>query len=293
MLFHDRIFAVFITAIWGMNFIVIHWGLKEISPQTLCWIRFFLASTPLIFFVKRPLLSIRVIIIFGLLMFVMQFTFLFSAMKEGMTAGLASLLMQTQIFFTSFLAVIFLEERIDKWQIIATIISFLGIFLVGKHLNTYISLSGFLLTMAAAASWGVANLYTKKINKTNMFSLIVWGSFFAWPPLLLISVISDGSDKIIYSISHMSLLSLFSILYIVYPSTILAFTAWSKLLSKYPATMVVPYTLLVPIFGLLSSAIFLREPLPCWKIIAAVLVISGLCINILAPRVYLRLSVIR
>jgi O-acetylserine/cysteine efflux transporter len=121
-----------------------------------------------------------------------------------------------------------------------------------------------------------------------MLALVIWGSFIAWPPLLLISFFFDGTDKIIYSLNHLSKLSVFSIIYIVYPSTLFAFTAWSWLLSKYPATLVVPFTLLVPIFGILSSAIFLGEPLQSWKIVAAVLIIGGLCINLLAPRFALK-----
>ncbi|HZW61134.1 MAG TPA: EamA family transporter [Candidatus Babeliales bacterium] len=291
MRLHHVAIAVLITAIWGMNFVVIHLGLKEVSPQILCCIRFFLASFPMILFVKRPSVPFKEIAIYSFVMFILQFTFLFTGMKVGMTAGVASLLMQTQIFFTVFLAFSVLGEKLNRWQIIGALISFSGIILVGKNLGNSVSLLGFILTIAAAGSWGMGNLISKRIGKVNMFSLVIWGSFIAWPPLLLVSIVFDGPDKFIYSLEHLSWLSVFSIAYIVYPTTLFGFAAWSWLLSKYPASMVAPFTLLVPIFGVLSSAIFLDEPLQPWKLIAAALVISGLCINLLIPRLVVRLSV--
>lgn len=291
MQLHHIILAILITAIWGTNFVVIHLGLREISPQVLCWVRFLLASFPMIFFVKCPQVPLKEIAVFSFVMFILQFTFLFTAMRVGMTAGIASLLMQTQIFFTIFLAFLFLGEKTNRWQIVAAMVSFLGITLVGINLGNNISFSGFILTLVAAGSWSIGNLRSKKMGKTNMLALVIWGSFLAWPPLLLISFLFDGKDQIIYSLSHLSWSSVFSIIYIVYPSTLFAFSGWSWLLSKYPATMVAPFTLLVPIFGILSSAIFLGEPLESWKLTAAILVISGLCINLLAPRFVLKRSI--
>jgi O-acetylserine/cysteine efflux transporter len=291
MRLHHIAIAILITMLWGLNFVVIHLGLNEISPQILCFIRFFLASLPIVLFVKRPLVPFKEIVLYSLVMFILQFTFLFTGMKVGMTAGLASLLMQTQIFFTVFLAFSFLGEKLSKWQIIGALVSFSGIILVGSNLGNNISLLGFILTIAAACSWGIGNLISKRLGKVNMFSLVVWGSFIAWPPLLLVSIVIDGLDKLIYSLEHLSWLSVVSIAYIVYPTTLFGFAAWSWLLSKYPASMVAPFTLLVPIFGILSSIIFLGEPLQSWKLIAAALVISGLCINLLIPRLSVRLSV--
>ena len=156
------------------------------------------------------------------------------------------------------------------------------------NLGGEISIYGLLLIVAAAASWGLGNLISKKLGKVDMLALVVWGSLVAWPPLLALSFILEHNSWSIESISHISWLTIGAIGYIVYPSTLLGFAAWSWLLSHYPAATVAPFTLLVPIFGFTASTLVLGEPLSQWKINAATLVIAGLCINLFGPRIAIR-----
>lgn len=282
MRLHHLALAVLIAAIWGFNFVVLQLGLQQIPPQLLCVLRFMGASFPAIFFIKKPATSWRLIILYGLVIFALQFTLLFSGIKVGMAPGLASLLMQTQVFFTLFLAFIFLDEKPRKGQILGAMVSFAGIALVAAHLGGKVSWAGFFLVIAAAFAWSVGSLISKKIGKVNMFSLITWGSFVAWPPLLLLSLIIDGPEKIFLSLHQLSGLSIMCVLYIIYLSTIFCFMIWNSLLAHYPATLVAPFMLLVPIFGMLSALLFLNESFQPWKLLAAILVITGLVMNILA-----------
>jgi O-acetylserine/cysteine efflux transporter len=282
--------AILITAIWGFNFIMLHLGLKQVSPQTLGFIRFFGSAFPAIFFVKKPNIPFRIILLYGFIMFALQFSFLFSGLATGVPAGIASLIMQTHVFFTIFLGLLFLNEEPNKWQIVGGIISFCGIGLIGLHLNKEIPISGLLLILGAALTWGIGNLITKKIKGVNMLSLVVWGSFVAWPPLLVSTIFIDGFDNLVYTFEHLSWVSVISIFYIIYLSTLIGFAVWSNLLARYPTAVVAPFTLLVPIFGMFCSSLFLGEPLQHWKLYAAALVISGLCINLLAPRLMLKIG---
>jgi O-acetylserine/cysteine efflux transporter len=280
--------ALLVTMIWGCNFVFIKFGVAEISPLFLCAIRFFLASVPAIFFIKPPAAPVKIIIIYGLLMFGLQFSFLFLGIKAGMTPGLASLLAQVQVFFSLFFAAFFLQEKLRLMQVIGAFISFVGIGLVAEHLNGSATISGFLLVIAASMWWGLGNLVTKQIRHVNMMALVVWGSFVACLPLLLCSLFFEGPQKMVASIHHITWLGVGSVFYIVYASTWVGYGVWNNLISHYPIATVVPFTLLVPIFGLLSSALILGEPLQSWKIIAGLLVISGLCINILSARFALK-----
>jgi O-acetylserine/cysteine efflux transporter len=281
--------AILVVAIWGVNFVVIKVGLKEVPPILLCALRFFLAAFPAVFFIKRPAAPLRMVVGFGLVMFSLQFALLFSGMYAGTTAGLASLLLQVQVFFTVFLAVLFLAEKPSIWQIVGALVSFSGIGLVAANLGGEISIYGLLLIVAAAASWGLGNLISKKLGKVNMLALVVWGSLVAWPPLLALSFILEQNSWSVETISHISWLTIGAISYIVYPSTLLGFAAWSWLLSHYPAATVAPFTLLVPIFGFTASTLALGEPLSQWKINAATLVIVGLCINLFSSRIAIRI----
>ncbi|MGJ0430936.1 EamA family transporter [Methylobacter sp.] len=281
--------AILIIAIWGFNFVVIKVGLKELPPILLCAVRFFLAAFPAVFFIRRPAVSFYKVMVFALVMFVFQFTLLFSGMNAGTTAGLASLVLQVHVFFTVALAVVFLAEQPSVWQVIGALTSFSGIGLVAANTGGEIPVLGLVLIVAAAASWGIGNLISKKLGKVDMLALVVWGSLVAWPPLLLLSYLLEQGSWSPDGISHLSWLTVGAVGYLVYPSTLLGFAAWSWLLSHYPAATVAPFTLLVPVFGFTSSALVLGEPIHQWKIAAAVLIIAGLCINLTGARIAMRL----
>ncbi|MFA6994732.1 MAG: EamA family transporter [Candidatus Paceibacterota bacterium] len=280
--------AILVVAIWGFNFVAIKVGLKEIPPILLCALRFFLAAFPAVFFIKRPAVPFRLVIAFGLVMFAFQFALLFSGMSAGTTAGLASLVLQVQVFFTVVLAVIFLAEQPSLWQIAGALTSFSGIGLVAINIGGEVSALGLVLIVAAAASWGIGNLIAKTLGKVDMLALVVWGSLVAWPPLLLLSCLLEQGSWSLEGISHLSWLTIAAVGYIVYPATLLGFAVWSWLLSHYPAATVAPFALLVPVFGFTSSALALGEPLYAWKVAAAMLIIAGLCINLMGARIAIR-----
>lgn len=276
--------ALLVVVVWGINFLFVRLGLEEIPPFQLCALRLLLASLPAIFFVKIPTISFRLLLWYGLVMFGLQFSLLFLGMYAGMPAGMASLILQVQVFFSLFFANIYLKEQPNLWQIIGAMISFSGIAVVAFHFDEKINLIGFAFILAAAASWGVGNLLTKKAAKCNMMALVIWGSFVACIPMLFISWFMEGSQSFILTYQKITLRGGFALFYIVYISTWVGYGVWNWLLSRYPVSSIVPFTLLVPIIGLLSSIIVLNEPLTTWKLLAALLVMCGLSINILSGR---------
>lgn len=280
--------ALLVVVIWGCNFIFVELSLREISPLLLCCIRFLLASLPLVFFFKPPAAPFKLVALYGLFMFALQFIFIFTGMYVGMPPGLASLLIQVQVFFSIFFAALFLREAPTLWQIVGALVSFSGILLVVMHFDKNVSLEGFLFIIVAALSWGLGNLVTKKMCHVNMMSLVAWGSLISCPPLLILCLIVDGPKSMINDFHRISLCGLGSIFYIVYASTWIGYGVWNWLLSRYPVAVVSPFTLLVPLIALISSALVLGEPLQSWKITAGLLIILGLCINIFGVRIKAR-----
>lgn len=277
--------ALAVVAIWGFNFVVIKVGLKEIPPILLCAIRFFFAAFPAVLLIKRPTVNFRWVIAYGLIMLSLQFALLFSGMQLGATAGLASLLLQLQVFFTIALAVVFLAENPSIWQMMGAMVSFSGVAMVALNVGGEVSTLGLFLIIAAAAAWGTGNLISKKIGKVDMLALVVWGSLFACPLLLLLSFFLEQSYWRNIGCAHVSWPTIGAVGYIVYLSTLLGYAVWSWLLSQYPVATVAPFTLLVPVFGFISSALILGESLDPWKITAAMLIIAGLCVNLLAAHI--------
>ncbi|RLP27679.1 EamA family transporter [Mesorhizobium sp. YM1C-6-2] len=281
--------ALVVVAIWGVNFAIIKLGLREVSPLALGVWRFALAVFPWIFFVKRPEAPVRLIVLYGLLIFAMQFGFMFTGMKVGMSAGLSSLVLQLQVFFTIGLSVLLLGERPAFWQLAGAVLAFAGVGVVAMHVGGDVTLAGLALLVAAAASWGGGNVVSKLISQqaaaVSMLGLVVWGSLVALPPLTIVALIVDR-EAFLQSFTGLDWVSLGSIAYIVYLSTLFGFAAWSTLLGRYPVSTVAPFTLLVPVFGFLGSAVLLGEPLQGWKLAASGLVVAGLGLNLFGPRLF-------
>ena len=281
--------ALGIVLIWGVNFAIIEIGLRLVSPLALGVARFFLAAFPWVFFVRRPNVPLSLIATYGLLIFALQFGFLFTGMKIGMSAGLSSLILQLQVFFTIGLSVALLGERPRFWQLVGAVLAFSGVGLVALHVGGEVTTAGLILLVAAAASWGGGNIVSKQISlraaSPNVLGLVVWGSLFALPPLLAVALVLDR-ERFVSSFTGLDWISAGSIAYIVYLSTLFGFAAWSGLLARYPVSTVAPFTLLVPVFGFLGSAVLLGEPLQDWKLVASSLVIAGLCLNLFGPRLF-------
>lgn len=284
--------AMAVVVIWGLNFAVIKLGLQQVSPIALGVIRFVLAVLPWIFFVRRPTAPMWEIALYGLLIFAMQFGFLFTGMKLGVSAGLSSLVLQTQVFFTIGLSMLALGERPTVWQLTGAALAFIGIALiVMQGSGADVTLLGLGLLIAAAFSWGAGNIVAKRIltrsGGSDMLGLVIWGSLFAIPPLLLTELLLEPGG-LMASLSNLDWVSVGSIAYIVYLSTLFGFAVWAYLMSLYPVAMVAPFTLLVPIFGFIGSAIVFGEAIDDWKLAAAALVIAGLAVNLFGPRLFAR-----
>jgi O-acetylserine/cysteine efflux transporter len=286
MPFAHVLLALLVVTIWGANFIFIKFSLEEFSPLFLCTLRFLLASVPAIFFVKPPKVPFRIIVMYGMVTFALQFIFLFVGMYLGVTAGMTSLILQVQVFFSLFFAAVFLGDKPSVGQIVGAMVSFVGIGLVAFNLDQDIPLLGFLCILAAAATWGLGNLITKKVHQVNMFSFVIWGCFVASIPLLILSLIFEGPASMLDSYQHMTWLGAVSLLYTVILSTLVGYGVWNWLVGKYPVAMIVPFTLLVPVVGVLTSILVLGEPFQLWKLVAGLFVISGLYINLLSSRLF-------
>lgn len=283
---YHLLLALLVAIVWGVNFTFAKLSLDEVSPLMLCALRFILASIPAIFFIPRPAIPFRAIILYGLVMFALQFALSFVGMSVGMTPGMASLIMQMQVFFSIFFAVMFLGEEVRIWQVGGALVSFMGIGMVALHLDKNISLLGFICVLSAAATWGVGNLIIKKAKKVNMISMVVWGCFVACIPMILLSLIFEGPSRIVESYHHLTWVGFSSLLYMVYISTWVGYGIWNWLLSRYPVSVIVPFTLLVPIVGMMSSVFILGESFELWKAAAGGLVIFGLYINNFGARFF-------
>ena len=276
--------ALAIMAVWGTNFVVIKVSLDAFPPFLFAALRFTFAFLPLAFFIPRPKVSWGNLCAYGVAIGVGQFGILFFAIDGRISPGLASLVVQTQVFFTIGLAMFFAKERLRPYQAVAVLVSMTGLAIIGLHTDADTTFIGMGLVVFAGLSWGIGNTVSRRAGSINMLSYVVWASAFSLPPLLLISWIFEGGwEQMSASIISAPMGAWAGVFWQSWGNTVFGYAAWAWLLSKHPAAVVAPAPLLVPIFGMGASAYFLSEPLPLWKILAASLVIAGLVVNLFWP----------
>lgn len=290
--------AVLVTFIWGVNFTFIAWGLESFPPLMLTALRFFFTAVPLVFFLKPPKFN-RTLLIYAIGTFVMQYAFVFTAMHLGASAGLTALLLQIQIFITVLLAYFILGEAVSRMQIIGMLVGVLGLSVIALNLGGDMPLAGFVCILIAAIGWSFGNIASKQVstqamqqgsdgaiissntgrNKASALSalaLVVWGGLIACVILTLSSLIFETEAWQLATFTEASLKSWLSLGFIVYVSTLIGFGLWAHLLSQNTASKVMPFALLVPVFGMTTSVLLTGEVVTWWKMLAMILILSGL-----------------
>jgi len=302
--FNHLLLALAVVAVWGTNFVVIRWGLDGLPPLLFATLRFAASALPWLLFVPRPRVGWRAQAIFGVLLGVGQFGLLFLAIQGHISPGLASLVVQMQVFFTIGLSLWLMGERVRPYQLLGLLLAVSGLGIIGLHLDASVTLTGVALVLGAGFCWACANLVVKQATQhgtapqtagaspppVNMLHFMVWSSVYAVPPLLLLSLWVEGPAAIGAALSHAGPAIWASVLWQAIGNTLFGYGAWNWLLARHPAAAVTPLALLVPVFGMGSSALLLGEALPGWKLGAGALVLGGLAIIVLWPRLRSRLQ---
>ncbi len=279
--------ALAVVAVWGTNFVVIKIGLHDMPPLLFATLRFVLSALPFLLFVKRPAVAWRYLMGYGLFMG-LQFALLYLAMRQDVSPGLASLLMQSQVFMTLLLVAVLQHERMALPQLAALALATLGFVLIAwqsfDQSHADVTPLGLGLALSGALAWACANLISRSIGKVDMLGFMVWSSLFAIPPLLLCVLWVEGPANIAATLPHISAAAWAAVAWQAVGNTLFGFGAWGWLLARHPAATVTPMALLIPIFGMGASSLLLGEELQSWKLAATALVIGGLALNVLASR---------
>jgi len=294
----DMLLALCVVVAWGVNFVVIKLGLQGMPPFLLAGLRFSLVAFPAIFFVRRPPIPLRWLVVYGMTISFGQFAFLFLAIKLGMPAGLASLVLQAQAFFTLLLGALLLSEKLRWNHIVGIIIATLGMFMLATagmegQTTAGITLTTMMLTLAAALSWGLGNITNKIImrnRKVPIMSLVVWSALVPVVPFFACSLLFDGQAAILNSLLHIGLQTILALIYLAFIATIIGYAIWGNLLSRYETWRVAPLSLLVPVVGIITAALVLDEHLSGQQMLGAIIIILGLLVNVFGGVVGQRLA---
>jgi O-acetylserine/cysteine efflux transporter len=275
--------ALAVVAVWGTNFVVIKLALGHLPPLLFAALRFTLALFPAMLFLPRPNVGWRNLALYGVLIGVGQFGLLYLAINGHISPGIASLVVQTQVFFTIGLSMRMRAERVQPFQWLALALATAGIATIGMHTDGTTTVLGLLLVLGAALSWAGGNIAAKEGKPDNMVAYVVWSSAFAAPPLFVLSYLFEGGDAILHGLRDADLATWLAVVWQSWGNSLFGYTAWGWLLARHPAATITPMALLVPVFGMGASTWWLGESLPLWKLTAAALVMGGLAVNLLWP----------
>jgi O-acetylserine/cysteine efflux transporter len=275
----DLAVAVAVTAVWGVNFVVIETGLDHFPPLLFNALRFTLAAFPAVFFAGRPRVGRRWIVAVGLTLGVTKFSLLFAGMAAGMPAGLSSLVLQSQAIFTMLFAVLLLRERPRRIQVAGLLVAGAGVGVVATRMGG--DLPAFLLVVGAAVAWGLANVATRKAAPADSLRFMIWVSAVACGPLILLTLAVDGPAADVAALRAIDLPAIGTLAYVSLLSTLAAFAGWGLLLRRYGASTVAPFSMLVPFFGIAAAAVFLHERIHAVDLIGGALVVGGILLGLL------------
>ena len=294
----DLFSALAVVVIWGLNFIAMKWGLLHFTPFQLGAVRYAFAALPMVLLVRAPRLHWRWVLLFGLFQGVGQFSFGVFALKLGMTAALASVLMQTQVFFTALFAFAALRETPNRPLLLGMGLAAIGLACFGMNFvgpqtggAGGATLIGIVLTLCAAASWSESNIISRLALKAatgyDPLSFVVWSSLVPILPFAALSALTDANASQWLHLQTWAALPAVawgSVAYLGWAATIVGYGLWTRLLTRYPANRVAPFSLGVPVVGLASGLLVLGEVVTAWQWAGTACVVAALGCVALGPR---------
>ncbi|KQR22500.1 hypothetical protein ASF79_09730 [Agreia sp. Leaf335] len=275
----DRLLAVLVAVCWGLNFPATALALDHFPPFFLVAFRFALIAIPTVLFVPRPAIKLRWLFGAGLGIGLLQFAFLYAGMAAGMPSGLASLVLQASAPFTVLIAGIWLRERITQRQAIGIAVAVLGLAAIAVYRAQVAALLPVILTLCGALGWAIGNVSTRKAEAPNPFRLTLWMSVVPPVPMLALALLVEGPQRIGDSLGTMftldALPAVFGLLYIVLIATLVGYGIWGGLLKRNPSSVVAPFSMLVPVVGVLASWLAFGEVIDIVELVAGVFVVGG------------------
>jgi O-acetylserine/cysteine efflux transporter len=279
--------AMAVAVMWGLNFIAIDASLQHFPPMFLVALRFALIAIPTMLLVKRPDVPLRWLIGYGLGFGTLQFLFLYWGMAAGMPVGLASLVLQASGPFTMLLGATFLRERVTGPQLLGILVAVGGLAVVGWQRAEHASVIPFLLTLAGALGWAIGNISNRQARAANPLHLTLWMSTVPPLPMLALALAVEGPTRIFDSLTTWTpdaVPAVLGLLYTVVIGTILGSGLWTWLMSRHPAGVVAPFSMLVPVTGMTAAWLILGETATLPEFLGGFLVVGGVLLGGLKRR---------
>lgn len=282
----DLIAAFAVILIWAMNFVALKKGLQSFTPMQLAAARFILSAVPMILLVRPPSIGFTWVAAYGLLQGVGQFGLLILALQVGMTAALAPVVMQMQVFVTALLGALLLGETLGRPLKIGLACAALGLSCLAVNAlvpgnGASVTLAGIVLTLMAASSWSGSNIVVRKLQARGAqykpLALVVWSSVISALCLTALSLLVDApADRWQWTEAPWDVW--LWVVYVSWIGNVVSFWLWASLLGRYAANRVAPFSFGVPVLGILAGTLILHETVTLWQWIGGAWVMLALLV---------------
>jgi O-acetylserine/cysteine efflux transporter len=276
--------ALLVVVIWGVNFIAIDAGLADVPPLVFLALRFVLVSIPAIFFIKPPGIGWRNVVLIGSFLSLGQFTLLYLSLSLGMPPGLASLLLQTQVVLSVIVSAVLLRERPTRRQLAGILLGMTGLAIVVIGHSYAAPWLPVVILLLAALSWAIGNVLSRRARVASGLSLVVWSGLIVPIPSLALALVVDSPPVVWESLTHLSVAAILSTLYTAVLASLVGYGIWNTLLSRYPTSAVVPFSLLIPVVGIIAAWLVVNEQPSLTEIVGGAIMLAGLAVAVIVTK---------
>ena len=273
-----------LSAIWGSAFFNYKIVLNSFDFFLLAGGRIFFASIFLcllsLIFLKtinfKILFSRKIYIFFliGFTNYVLPFCLIAFGI-DGMTSGLAALLMSAGPFYAIILSHFFTNDKFNRYKFLGTVIGFISVFILfydQVYISKTTTIISVLIVMSASLSYVIGGLIIQKYREYNNETIATLSMICGTIILLPICILKLNN----LDFDQIEMSSVLSLIYLGIVSTAIAFMIRAKLIFENGLIFMSQVSLLIPIFGLYFSWLFLSENFSINMFISLIIILFGL-----------------
>jgi drug/metabolite transporter (DMT)-like permease len=278
-----------VTVLWGVNWPAMKVGVSQIEPWLYRVLCVFGAGVTLLLLARLrgervlfprarlwPMLGVALGSVTGWHMFTA-----YGLLHMG--SGRASIVAFTMPVWASLLGVLVLNERFTARRVAGLALGMGGLaILLGDDVLRFGERPlGLVLMLAAAITWAAGTIGTKAYDwGVGVLTLSGWQLLIGGVPILAVWAAQGAA----LDFSRVDATGLFSLLYTIFVALVFCYTAYLQLVRLLPASVAAISTLAIPVVGLVSSAIWLGEPVGLAEIAALLLVLAAMALVLLPSR---------
>lgn len=269
----DLLLALLVNVAWGMNYIAGKAGAGQFQPLFFTSLRFFFLLLVMLPWLKpapgymRPLLRVAFLLGIG------HFSMMFLGLNAG--GNIASVAIATQLYvpFSAILAAIFLREKITAISVLAILVAFCGIVVIGFDPVVFEHLDAIFWVIGAALMLAIATVMMRQFPHLGVFKLQAWIALVATPSLFLLSLIFESDHWQVFTSASLS--DFWTPIYSAIGASVIGHGLNYRLLGRYPVSIVTPLMLLTPVLASWFGVLFFHDQIGWRLFVGGALTLGG------------------